>query len=94
MDAILELVRSSGFASLSWQNLVMFAVGGVLIYLAVAKKYEPLLLIPIGFGAIVANPAAGDHVGRARGDPGPAAPRPPSCRWSTTRASAPSSCRR
>ena len=55
MDALLTLVRGSGFANLGWQNLVMFAVGGVLIYLAVRKNYEPLLLIPIGFGAILAN---------------------------------------
>jgi len=43
------------FSLLSWQNLVMMAVGLVLIYLAIAKKYEPVLLLPIGFGAILAN---------------------------------------
>jgi len=36
-------------------NLVMFVIAGILIYLAIAKQYEPLLLIPIGFGAILAN---------------------------------------
>jgi oxaloacetate decarboxylase beta subunit len=40
---------------LSWKNLVMMAVGGLLIYLAIAKEYEPVLLLPIGFGAILAN---------------------------------------
>ncbi len=40
---------------LTWQNLVMIAVGLTLIYLAIAKKYEPVLLLPIGFGAILAN---------------------------------------
>jgi carboxybiotin decarboxylase len=55
MDAILVLINDSGFANLVWQNWVMFLVAGVLIYLAIAKKYEPLLLIPIGFGAILAN---------------------------------------
>jgi len=49
------LLTQSGFAGLGWQNLVMFAVGGTLIFLAVRKGYEPLLLIPIGFGAILAN---------------------------------------
>jgi oxaloacetate decarboxylase beta subunit len=49
------LIRTSGFAGLSWQNIVMFVVGGVLIFLAIRKQYEPLLLIPIGFGAILAN---------------------------------------
>jgi len=51
----MTLLMDSGFAGLGWQNLVMFAVGGVLIYLAINKHYEPLLLIPIGFGAILAN---------------------------------------
>lgn len=55
MHALTTLLAQSGFAGLSWQNLVMFAVGGTLIYLAVRKGYEPLLLIPIGFGAILAN---------------------------------------
>ncbi|MEZ4649407.1 MAG: sodium ion-translocating decarboxylase subunit beta [Candidatus Eisenbacteria bacterium] len=55
MEALSRLIGESGFAGLIWQNVVMFVVGGVLIYLAVKKEYEPLLLIPIGFGAIVAN---------------------------------------
>jgi oxaloacetate decarboxylase beta subunit len=60
METIRELFASSGFLSLSAGNLAMFVVAGVLIYLAIAKKYEPLLLIPIGFGAILANlPLAG-----------------------------------
>ncbi len=40
---------------LTWQSLVMMAVGGILIYLAIAKDYEPVLLLPIGFGAILTN---------------------------------------
>jgi len=40
---------------LTWQNMVMIFAGLVLIYLAVAKDYEPVLLLPIGFGAILAN---------------------------------------
>ena len=55
MSNLLKLLESSGFANLSWGNWVMFLVGGVLIYLAITKKYEPLLLIPIGFGTILAN---------------------------------------
>ena len=55
MESISTLIDGSGFASLGWQNLVMFAVGGILIFLAIRKQYEPLLLIPIGFGAILAN---------------------------------------
>ncbi len=55
MNALERLVTDAGFYNLAWQNLVMFVVAGVLIYLAVKKNYEPLLLIPIGFGAILAN---------------------------------------
>jgi sodium ion-translocating decarboxylase beta subunit len=40
---------------LTWGNLVMMVAGGVLIYLAITKEYEPLLLLPIGMGAILAN---------------------------------------
>ena len=55
MEAFAALLSNSGFAGLTWQNLIMFAVGGGLIYLAIRKGWEPLLLIPIGFGAILAN---------------------------------------
>lgn len=44
-----------GFASLGWQHLVMYLVGAALIWLAVTKEYEPMLLLPIGFGAILVN---------------------------------------
>ena len=48
---------------LTWQNIVMIMVGGVLIYLGIAKEYEPMLLLPIGFGAILANlPLTGNAI--------------------------------
>lgn len=60
MEILQQLINSAGFMQLGWQNFVMFAVGGVLIFLAVKHNFEPLLLIPIGFGAILANlPEAG-----------------------------------
>ncbi len=40
---------------LEWQHLVMWAIGGILIYLAIAKDMEPTLLLPMGFGAILVN---------------------------------------
>ncbi len=43
------------FGSLTWGNVLMFLVGGLLIYLGIAKKMEPLLLVPIGFGVFMAN---------------------------------------
>lgn len=55
MDAFLRLYQDSGFVHLTFGNLVMFAVAGVLIFLAVTRNYEPLLLIPIAFGAGLAN---------------------------------------
>jgi carboxybiotin decarboxylase len=55
MEIVLELVGQSGIVHLTAGNLAMFAISGVLIYLAVTRGYEPLLLIPIGFAAILAN---------------------------------------
>ena len=43
------------FTQITWQNIVMMLVGGILIYMAIAKDYEPVLLIPIGFAAIITN---------------------------------------
>ncbi|MDX9990451.1 MAG: sodium ion-translocating decarboxylase subunit beta [Anaerolineales bacterium] len=45
----------TGFTSFSLGNAFMLLVGGILIYLAIAKEYEPVLLLPIGFGCILAN---------------------------------------
>lgn len=55
METLKLLIDQSGFPSLTWGNATMFFIGGVLIFLAIRKNYEPLLLIPIGFGAILAN---------------------------------------
>jgi sodium ion-translocating decarboxylase beta subunit len=55
LDLLLEILRATGVAQLTPGNLVMFVVAATLIYLAIAKGYEPLLLIPIGFGALLAN---------------------------------------
>ena len=53
--ALVSVWTDSGFASLTWENIVMILVGLVLLYLAIAKEYEPLLLLPIAFGDIMAN---------------------------------------
>ena len=45
----------SNLGNTTWQMLVMWAVGGLLIYLGIAKKMEPTLLVPMGFGAILVN---------------------------------------
>ncbi len=44
-----------GLLAITWQQVVMFCVGGLLIYLAVCKDFEPALLLPMGFGAILVN---------------------------------------
>ena len=49
-----------GVMALTWQQVVMYAVGVLLIWLAIKKEYEPSLLLPMGFGAILVNlPASG-----------------------------------
>ena len=55
MEYLLEGVKALIFADGGWKNLVMFAVGIVLIWLAIKKEYEPSLLLPMGFGAILVN---------------------------------------
>lgn len=69
---LLEMLRNmnyadlfSGILHLQWQQAVMILVGCVLIYLAIAKQYEPLLLAPVGFGCIMANIPLGNAIGDA-----------------------------
>ena len=54
-ESLVKLLEMSGFAALTWQSLVMIVVACILIYLAIAKKFEPLLLLPIAFGVLLAN---------------------------------------
>ena len=55
-----ELLEASGFAALTWQNIAMIFVSFILFYLAIVKKFEPLLLLPISFGMFLVNlPLAG-----------------------------------
>lgn len=53
MNFLSELFANVG--NVTWQHAVMWYIGGVLIYLAIAKKMEPALLLPIGFGTILVN---------------------------------------
>jgi carboxybiotin decarboxylase len=52
---LLEFLGSSGFGQLQWGNVLMIIIGCVFIYLAITRDYEPLLLVPIGFGMLVGN---------------------------------------
>lgn len=55
MDELLRLWQSMGIANMGWGQALMMLVGGLLIYLGIARKFEPLLLVPIGFGAVLCN---------------------------------------
>ncbi len=55
IDALIELFNQSNFVNLPWQNWVMIGVSFVLLYMAIVKKFEPLLLIPIAFGMLLVN---------------------------------------
>ncbi len=55
MSILFEFLNTTGFASMTWGNLIMILIGIVFIFLAITKDYEPLLLVPIGMGAIVGN---------------------------------------
>ncbi len=55
MNMVFKILETTGFANLQWGSIVMIAVGCVAIFLAIVKNYEPLLLLPIGFGVIIGN---------------------------------------
>jgi len=60
IQALRELLLSTGFATITWQQMIMLGVSFVLLYLAIVKGFEPLLLMPIAFGMLLANlPHAG-----------------------------------
>ena len=55
LEGILSFIRSTGVALFSWKELVMIVISLVLLYLALVKEFEPLLLIPIAFGMLLSN---------------------------------------
>ena len=55
LEVIVDFLQDTGFAQISWQQGVMLIISWFLIYLAIKKKYEPLLLLPIAFGMLLAN---------------------------------------
>ena len=63
MDTVRELWASTGLANFSFAQIIMIAVSLVLIWLAIKKEFEPLLLLPIGFGGILANIPVADIAG-------------------------------
>jgi oxaloacetate decarboxylase beta subunit len=60
MEQLNMLWANTGLQQMAWGQGLMLLVGMLLLYLAIVKKFEPLLLLPIGFGSILANiPGAG-----------------------------------
>ncbi len=54
-DLLMEFLSNTGFALVDYRNIIMLLVGIIIVYLGVAKQYEPLLLVPIGFGILIGN---------------------------------------
>lgn len=54
-NALMQLVKSTGFMTISIGQIIMMLVSFILLYLAIEKKYEPLLLLPIAFGMLLTN---------------------------------------
>ena len=66
LDLVHRFIADTSFSVMTWKDLLMIGVGCLLLYLAIVRGFEPLLLIPIGFGAVLVNiPLAGmlDHGG-------------------------------
>ncbi len=71
LDSLARFGAETGFAALTWGTAVMLGVAGLVLYLAIVKRYEPLLLLPIGFGMLLANlPQAGLMEAPHEGQPG------------------------
>ena len=54
-QTFVKFLQDTGFATISWQQAVMLVISCILLYLAIVKQYEPLLLLPIAFGMLLAN---------------------------------------
>lgn len=71
MDTFFDLLALTAVSQITWRMLVMWGIVAVLMYLGVARKFEPLLLVPIAFGALLANlptegminPPTAEHAG-------------------------------
>jgi len=55
LETFIKFIENSAISQLTWQHLVMYVIVGILFYLAIGKKFEPLLLLPIAFGMLLTN---------------------------------------
>ena len=68
LEVLKNLWSSSGFSAMTWQQLLMIGISCFLIYLAIAKEFEPLLLMPIAFGMLLANLPLANIMGTPHGE--------------------------
>jgi oxaloacetate decarboxylase beta subunit len=54
-ESLINFLESTGFAGLTWETIIMIFIACVLLYLAIVKQFEPLLLLPIAFGMLLTN---------------------------------------
>ncbi len=59
-ELLLEFLKSTGYYNLQVNEIIMIVISCVLLYMGIVKKYEPLLLVPISFGALIVNLPLGD----------------------------------
>ena len=55
LNMLYGILHTTGIYSIGWKMVVMWTIGGVFLYLAIVKQFEPLLLLPIGFGIFIVN---------------------------------------
>ena len=55
LETLTNLLQQTAFVSMTWGNVLMIIVAFVFLYLAIAKGFEPLLLVPIAFGMLLVN---------------------------------------
>ena len=55
IDSLVQFWQYTAFANMTWQHIVMICIGIIFVTLGIVKEWEPLLLVPIGFGMIIGN---------------------------------------
>lgn len=68
LQRMADFINSTGYRHLDIPTLIMFVIAGILMYLAIKKKYEPLLLLPISFGMLLANIPLGELMAGPNGE--------------------------
>jgi oxaloacetate decarboxylase beta subunit len=67
VDTLTEIARQTGIMHVEWRHVIMWGIGTLFIYLAIARQFEPLLLLPIGFGIFLVNFPLSPLMGESQG---------------------------